>query len=183
MRGAPSLAPGAACSHWHSRCGLMQHQQCRKLFLCPAPCTAGRPESGRGPSHYLNIFPVAVGLQGLREAVLEERWRGFSEAHGVTRGLWYNGHFNCSEQRKISCSYQLFWRKETGKRDKEKKAYFCLFLSFQKGLLHLKMWCIRGSTITFSANYPTVCTALLPARLKRCDGLAPGKQASSLNSL
>lgn len=60
MRGAPSLAPGAASSRWHSRCGLTQHQQCRKMVLCPVPCTAARPESGRGPCHYLNIFPLLL---------------------------------------------------------------------------------------------------------------------------
>lgn len=76
-----------------------------------------------------------------------------------------------------------FSRKETGKRDKEKMAYFCLVLTFQKRLLQLKTWRLRESTIAFSANYPPVCTALLPARLKQRDGLAPGRQASSLNRL
>lgn len=60
----PQPGPGATRSHWHSRCDLTQHQQGTKMFLCPVPCTAARPGSGRGPCHYLDVFLCWAGLTG-----------------------------------------------------------------------------------------------------------------------
>lgn len=57
----------------------------KKVCLCLVPCTAARPGSGRGHSHVLDVYTpgcihssVVLGLQGKKE-----RWRDFSEEHGV----------------------------------------------------------------------------------------------------
>lgn len=59
----PQPGPGATHSHWHSRCGLTQPQQCTEMFLCPVPCTAARSGSGRGPCHVLGVHtPGCISL-------------------------------------------------------------------------------------------------------------------------
>lgn len=50
-------------------------QQCKKIFLCPVLCTAARPQSGRGPCHYLKTFYVSLGVAGLWEPIKKNRWR------------------------------------------------------------------------------------------------------------
>lgn len=59
----PQPGPGATHSQWHSRCGLRQHQQCTKMFLCPVSCTAARSGSGRRPCHVLDVhIPGSIPL-------------------------------------------------------------------------------------------------------------------------
>lgn len=121
-------------------------------------------------SIHLDVFLCSAGLTGAagrrnnKEILVKSmEWQEGNDTTGISSAV---------NKEKLHFLINDILRKEN-RQERQRKGHVsaCLFLSFQKSLLHLKMWHRRERTVLYSAYYPT-CP--LFCCLQHWDGLAPG---------